>query len=309
MKDLDRIRVAVLMGGPDEEHEVSLASGSAVAAALAGVDGIEVESRVIDTVDAEALLRLEADVIFPVLHGPWGEGGGIQRELEQAGVPFVGSGTRAAAIAMDKVRTKELAAELGIPTPAWQVLEHGTERALAAPAVLKPPAQGSSIDLFICRSEDQLKHHRAQLHRSYETVLAEACITGREVTVGVVGDATLPLVEIIPAEGFYDYDAKYNRDDTEYRVDPDLPDLLTEACRSNALAIGRALGCRDLYRVDFIVDEQLPWMLEVNTMPGFTDHSLLPMAARAGGQSMESLCHDLVRMAAARTMGEPTTRR
>jgi len=308
MTGLDHIRVAVLMGGPDEEHEVSLVSGAAVAAALERVEGFEVDARIIDTIDADSLRELEADVVFPVLHGPWGEGGGIQRELEQAGVPFVGSGPRAAAIAMDKVQTKELAAGLGIATPAWQVLEPGTERALAAPAVLKPPAQGSSIDLFVCRSEDQLDQHRDTLHQSYDSVLAETCITGREITVGVVGDATLPLVEIIPAEGVYDYEAKYNRDDTEYRVDPDLPELLAEACRTNALTLGRALDCRDLYRVDFIVDHQVPWMLEVNTMPGFTAHSLLPMAASADGRSMECLCSELVRMAATRAMGEPTPR-
>ncbi|MAB82679.1 MAG: D-alanine--D-alanine ligase [Phycisphaerae bacterium] len=302
MNRSDHIRVVVLMGGPDEEHEVSLASGTAVAEALSSVEGIEVDARVIRTVDADELAGMDADVVFPVLHGPWGEGGGIQSELERAGVAFVGSGSQAAAIAMDKIRTKEIAAGLDVPTPVWQVLEPGTRRTLSAPAVLKPPAQGSSIDLCICRTEPQLDEDRARLHRSYDRLLAETCVTGRELTVGVVGDQVLPIIEIVPAHGVYDYEAKYDRDDTEYRLDPELDDDIAERCRTNALTLGRHLGCRDLYRVDFILENRVPWMLEINTMPGFTGHSLLPMAARADGRSMPQLCHDLITMAASRAL-------
>lgn len=296
------IRVAVLMGGPDEEHEVSLASGQAVAGALQNCEQVDVVAQVVDTPRAEELARLDVDVIFPVLHGAWGEGGGLQRELEAAGCRFVGSSSIVAAAAMNKVRTKEVAVDMGIPTPAWQVLSPGMERDITVPVVIKPPAQGSSIDLHVCTDERALDLHRADLESRYEELLVEACITGREITVGVVDDEVLPLVEIIPAEGFYDYEAKYLRDDTRYNINPDLPPPLVEACRNHALRLGRALGCRDLYRVDFIVDQQVPWMLEVNSMPGFTEHSLLPMAAQAAGRSMARLCEDLVRIAAGRAV-------
>lgn len=298
------LHVTVLMGGPDQEHEVSLASGTAVAAALQRSDVLTVESMVIERIDAAGLAALRTDVIFPVLHGPWGEGGGIQRELEQAGVSYVGSCAEVAATAMDKIRTKDVAMDIGVPTPSWQTLDRDTARTLAAPLVMKPPAEGSSIDLRIFHDDHGLEDWRAAMHDRYGRLLAESCIEGRELTVGVVGDRALPLVEIIPADGVYDYEAKYNRDDTRYVVDPDLPDPIAQACRHHALAIGRALGCRDLYRVDFIADEQHPWMLEVNTMPGFTDHSLLPMAAAAQGIPMERLCSDLVRMADARRLDE-----
>ena len=294
------LRVTVLMGGPDKEHEVSLASGRAVAAALERNDGFIIEQLVIEKPSAADLAALQTDVFFPVLHGPWGEGGGIQRELEQIGVPFVGSGTDAARIAMDKTRTKDIAMDLGIPTPPWQVLDRTAERTLVPPLVIKPPAEGSSIDLRIFRDDVGLDDCIRAMHDHYDQLLVESCIRGRELTVGVIGNRVLPMVEIIPAEGVYDYEAKYQRDDTAYVVEPDLPRPLREACRHHALAIGRSIGCRDLYRVDFIADEEHPWMLEVNTMPGFTDHSLLPMAAAAAGQPMEDLCREVVLLAYAR---------
>ena len=303
----ETLRVTVLMGGPDQEHEVSLASGTAVAAALERAGRFIVDSLIIDKVGASELEAIETDVIFPVLHGPWGEGGGIQRELEQAGIPFVGSCAEVAATAMDKIRTKDVAMDLGIPTPSWQTLDQNTVRTITPPLVLKPPAEGSSIDLRIFHDDTGLDEWRTAMHDRYERLLAESCIQGRELTVGVVGDHALPLVEIIPADGVYDYEAKYNRDDTQYVVEPELPDQVAEACRHHALAIGRSLGCRDLYRVDFIADEQIPWMLEVNTMPGFTNHSLLPMAAAAQGLPMERLCSELVLMADARRHDEAPT--
>ena len=294
------LRVTVLMGGPDQEHAVSLASGEAVTAALRRTERFVVEAMVIDKPDASELAQHRADVFFPVLHGPWGEGGGIQRELEQIGVPFVGSGSDAAGIAMDKIRTKDVAVDLGIPTPSWQVLDGSTTRTLPPPLVLKPPAEGSSIDLWIHRDDTGLDARISSMLGRYDRMLAESCITGRELTVGVVGTSALPLVEIIPAGGIYDYEAKYNRDDTRYVIEPDLPPRLADTCRHHALALGRSLGCRDLYRVDFIADDEIPWMLEVNTMPGFTDHSLLPMAAAAAGQPMDHLCRELVLRAHAR---------
>ena len=285
--------VLVLMGGPDEEHEVSLASGKAVAQALRNAE-YDVLDLVIDRIDAATLLDMNFDIVFPVLHGPWGEGGGLQRELDAAGCSYVGSAAAAAATAMDKDATKALAVQLGIPTPGWELLRAGEPITLTPPLVIKPPREGSSIDLFICHESADAELHAHELLQRHQSVMVEQYITGRELTVGIVHNETLPAIEIVPASGCYDYDAKYLRDDTRYILDPDLPDGIMAACTDAALRLGKALGCRDLWRADFMLDERGPWLLELNTMPGFTAHSLLPKAAAHAGRSMEALCRDLV---------------
>ena len=290
-------RVAVLMGGPDEEREVSIASGTAVARAIRDSGNYEVLEEVIDRVEAHQLKAMAVDVIFPVLHGPWGEGGGLQRELDVAGVPYVGSTTSAAASAMDKDATKALAVQLGIPTPHWELLRRGDEPTFEGRTVVKPPREGSSIDLFLCEHLDECRARCRELLERHSSIMVEQFIDGRELTVGVITGACQPIIEIIPATEFYDYDAKYNRDDTRYILDPEIPGPSMAACNEYALRIGTAIGCRDLWRADFILDDQDPWFLELNTMPGFTSHSLLPKAAEAGGCSMTELCCKLVQEA------------
>lgn len=296
-------RVLVLYGGPDAERPVSIMSGTSVAAALRELGRHEVVEVVIDRPTADELRGHRADVVFPVLHGRYGEGGPLQELLESIGIPYVGCRPKAAALAMDKSATKTLAAAEGVPTPRARVIGPSDQLDLDPPLVLKPVDDGSSVDLRICRTAAEVDTARADLHRRRDRLMAEAFIQGREITAGIVVglrdggaplDDVLPLIEIQPAEGVYDYQAKYHRDDTRYVLDPALPAGVEDAIRRHARTIFDRLGCRDLGRVDFMVDDRGPWLLEVNTMPGFTGHSLVPMAARHAGVEMPDLCGRLV---------------
>ncbi len=297
--------VLVLMGGPDAEREVSLNSGTRVAAGLRQSGQYRVNPQVIDRLDASVLAGMEGDVIAPIVHGPWGEGGMLQELLEQDGRPYLGSGPAAARLAMDKVATKEVARQLGVPTPDWQVVVPGDPVRLVPPLVVKPVDDGSSVDLYMCESIEAADAAAQAVATRRGQALVERLVRGREITVGIVGGETLPIIEIIPHGGTYDYEAKYLRDDTRYRVAPeDLGASITgQACR-DALAICRALGCRDLSRVDFLVAEGTAWLLEVNTMPGMTDHSLVPKAAAARGTDFPALCARLIDLVLARAGGE-----
>lgn len=312
------MKVLVLKGGPDAEREVSLKSGSMVAAALRRA-GFAVNEVAIDRPGAAELASLEGEVIFPVLHGPWGEGGPLQELLEGDGRPFVGSFAAAARLAMDKLATKALARRIGVPTPSSQELRPGDSCELAPPLVLKPIDDGSTVDVLICRSESQVRHGIESLlgrrERPRSRIMAERYIEGREITVGWLLGRTLPVIEIVPAEGFYDYDAKYLRDDTEYVLDPHLSEswcgrrarrtpLAAGVCeRASDLArrLCEAIGARHVARVDFMVDSTGPWLLEVNSMPGFTDHSLVPKAAAHAGIDFPALCRSLVEAASSPT--------
>jgi D-alanine-D-alanine ligase len=291
--------VLVLMGGPDAEREVSLLSGRGVAQALRDCGHYDVIERVVDRPTTGELTAMRGDVVFPVLHGPWGEGGRLQERLEAAGLPYVGSRPPAATLAMDKLATKHIVSAADVRTPCAQRLDAGDECDLRPPLVLKPIDDGSSVDLHICRTERQVTAARARLHRSRGAVMAEPYIAGREITVGIVGDRVLPVIEVVPSSAveFYDYEAKYLRDDTRYVVDPDLPGDFGEQCQRMAMTAFRRVGCRDLARIDFILADDGPWFLEINTMPGFTSHSLVPMAADAVGVSMPALCAKLVEAA------------
>ena len=293
--------VLVLRGGPDAEREVSLMSGAEVAGALVESGLFTVVDEVINQPTEQQLRDLvkqhEAEVIFPVLHGPWGEGGGLQEILEEVGVPYVGSKPRPARLAMNKFATKTLLAQDHVPTPPAIQIEPEDECDLEPPLVLKPVDDGSSVDLRICLTREDIEVARAELHPRRERLLAEEYIDGRELTVGYVCGDTLPLIEIMPAMEYYDYDAKYVRDDTRYVLDPELPAGVTERCRELTLIACRRLGCRDVARVDFMLDERGPWLLEVNTMPGFTTHSLVPMAAAHAGRPMPDLCAYLTQTA------------
>jgi len=296
--------VLVLMGGPDAEREVSLMSGREVAGALRESGRFAVNEQIIDKPALNDLKSLATGcaAVFPVLHGRWGEGGPLQELLEQLGVPYVGCRAKAAALAMDKMAAKTLAATDNVPTPPSRALETGDICDLEPPLVLKPIDDGSSVDLHICQTQAQVDEARNQLHPKRGRLLAERYIRGREVTVGIIGGKALPLIEIIPSKQveFYDYQAKYFRDDTRYVLEPELPPGLTERCQAIALSVFNRLGCRDIARADLMIDERGPWFLEINTMPGFTTHSLVPMAARRTGVEMPELCARLVEGAVAR---------
>lgn len=302
-------RVLVLGGGPDAERSVSLASASAVASALA--HHFDVTHQTIDRLSTSELASLPGDVVFPVLHGQYGEGGPLQDLLEADGRPYVGSGPRAARACMDKMGCKLAAASLGIRTaPAFVFDPRDDHSPLDVPLVLKPTHDGSSVGLHICRNQHQWPPARdaaradinANPARSY---LIEQYIAGTEITAPLLAQhdtlAPLPLIEIRPAQGVYDYEAKYARTDTQYVVDPPLTPRTRDMIQAAALNIAAALGVRDLARADFLIDPSgQPWFLEINTMPGFTATSLVPKSARASGLDFAGLCAHLVRAALSR---------
>jgi D-alanine-D-alanine ligase len=300
--------VLVLMGGPDAEREVSLMSGREVAQALHQSGRFNVVEQVIDKPTAIELLTTvsacTADIVFPVLHGHWGEGGPLQESLEEVGLPYVGAKPQAAYLAMDKLKTKAILEPEGVPTPQSQELVTEQDRCtIDPPAVIKPVDDGSSVDLRICRTAEDIERARRDLHPKRGRLMVEKHIQGREITAGIICDRSLPLIEIIPAPAveFYDYQAKYTRDDTRYVIDPELPAGVAEQCVEMAQRAYTRLGCRDIARVDIMLDSTgSPWFLEINTMPGFTTHSLVPMAARRIGLPMPALCTKLVEAALAR---------
>ncbi len=306
------LRVTVLLGGPSAEREVSLVSGRAIAAALRRL-GHHVTESDISPADVSALDRADIDAVFIALHGAFGESGEVQDLCEARGLAYTGSGPAASRLAMDKVAAKEVFRREGIPTPPWAVLEKDAPAAetadklagLGLPVVLKPIDGGSSVDVVIARDEARRDQAARELLAKYGRLLAERFVAGREMTVGVLGDASLPALEIIPSpeHEFYDYTAKYADDaGTQYRFDHGLPADVTARMESAARKAFGALGCRDMGRVDFILDAGgQAWILEINTIPGFTSHSLLPMSAGRVGLTFDALVGRILEMAVARS--------
>ena len=315
MGEQNKIGVLVLGGGPDAEREVSLRSAGAVAAAL-GRDGrFEVHARTIDRLSADELRGMPGDVVFPVLHGRWGEGGPLQDVLESDGRAFVGCGSSAARHAMDKVASKLTAAGCGIPTaPAFVLDVRDTVCPLAFPVVVKPVHEGSTVGLHVCRSCEQWAHALVAIERdrvgTFEgerrVYMVEGMVTGadgvgaaREFTVAVIDGRACGPLEIAPAAGLYDYAAKYERGDTRYIRDPELPAGLRDVLMGWTERLFDAMGCRHVARADYMVDGHgRAWFLELNTMPGFTATSLTPMAAEHSmGLGFDGLCARLVELA------------
>jgi len=247
------------------------------------------------------------DVVFLALHGGSGEDGTIQTLLEMAGIPFVGSDRVACALAMDKDLTKRLLRDGGIPTPAWITTrgrDEGRRRlpevveTLGLPVIVKPPSGGSTLGLTLAHTEEELREGLEQALAYEERVLFEAYVSGRELTVGILGEEALPVGEIIPEHELFDYECKYRPGMAQEIFPADLPEAMASRVREEALAAHRALGMRDLSRVDFILDSDgIPWCLEVNALPGLTANSLLPKAGLAVGLSFPELCHRVAEMA------------
>lgn len=305
-------RVVVLMGGPDAEREVSIMSGTQVAKALAESGDFEVVPMTIVRTDADAILAARPDAIFPIVHGPWGEGGPLQEILESIerthAIGFVGPRAKPALVAMNKIATKMVASSVCVRTPRSRQIVRGEALDIAAPLVLKPSNDGSSVDLRICRTDAEAARARAELETRREHLMAEEYIRGREMTVGIVNGEVLPIIEIVPnakAVEFYDYEAKYTRDDTQYVLEPAMPAAAAEEMRTATKRVFDALGLRDVARADFMVDDRGAWFLEINTAPGMTTHSLIPMASRHRGVDMPELCASLVRAAMARASARP----
>jgi D-alanine-D-alanine ligase len=342
---LPRLSITVLAGGPSSEREVSLESGRAVAEALRK-RGHEVVIADISPGDLRALDRA-ADVIFPALHGTFGEDGQVQRIMERRRLCFVGSGSVASALCMDKLATKRRIAEAGLPTPHCEVVkranrtggntagsgeEHGRDgrsapessgaglRARASraaqplrphasngslpavdyppfrrPVVVKPVDQGSSVHTIIARKAAEYEPAIATVLEHYDRAMIEDFIKGDEITVGLLDGEPLPPICIRPKRGFYDYDAKYRDDRTEYLFDTNHPPEVFRQAAAMSKRAWQVLGCRHLARADWMVDsDHRLWFLEINTMPGFTSHSLVPKAAARIGISFEELTERLV---------------
>jgi D-alanine-D-alanine ligase len=295
------LKITVLMGGPSTEREVSLASGEAVAKALESLGHHVLRSDI--SPDNLAALERDADVVFIALHGTFGEDGKLQRILEERGIRYVGSGPAASERAMDKLATKAMLAVEGIATPAYTYLErkgvHTECGCYRIPAVVKPVDGGSSVDTVIAFHSLQLLNAAHRLLRKYGRCLIEEYISGPELTVGVLGDEALGPLEIRPRRGFYDYQAKYIDDKTEYIFDIKLPAELLARVREDSLRVHGLLGCRDFSRIDWMVDRRSgqTYCLEANTIPGFTSHSLLPKMAAEAGLEFPTFCQRIVDLA------------
>jgi D-alanine-D-alanine ligase len=292
-------KVAVLMGGFSSEREVSLASGAAILAALKskGVDAhiFDPKHQPLSDLVSEKFTRA-----FNILHGSFGEDGVVQGALEALGIPYTGCGVAASALGMDKFRSRLVWQGMGLPCVPFVVLNDDSDFAaietkMGLPLFVKPAAEGSSVGVLKIRNTGELAKAYQQLQQYHGEILAERAITGGEYTCAILGNRALPSIKIIPATDFYDYEAKYQRDDTVYLCPADLTEVDEQHMRDLALRAFEALGGQGWGRVDFLRDEDGKiFILEVNTVPGMTGHSLVPKAANEIGLSFEELCVEIL---------------
>ena len=295
-------KVAVLLGGKSAEREVSLKSGAMVLAALRkkGIDAHAFDPKERDLQD---LLKERFSRVFIALHGRFGEDGTVQGVLEWLGIPYTGSGVLASALAMDKLRTKRLWEAEGLPTAPYERLTADTDlravgRKLGMPLFVKPASEGSSVGMTKVKKGADLEEAYALAVNYDPIVIAEKFIDGPELTVAIVGERVLPIIRIETPREFYDYEAKYIANDTRYLIPCGVSEKKEKELQAISLKAFRALGCRGWGRVDLMLDRRgRAFLLEVNTSPGMTDHSLVPMAARAVGISYEDLCVQVLEMA------------
>ncbi|HPC95832.1 MAG TPA: D-alanine--D-alanine ligase [Sedimentisphaerales bacterium] len=296
------MKVVVLQGGVGREREVSLQSGRCVAEALRE-GGMEVIASDITPDDMTVLDRSDIDVFFVALHGEFGEDGRLQQILEDRGLVYTGCGPEASRTAFDKILSKNRFAAAGVVVAPTIEVCHGMSRggieaklkSLGERFVVKPVRQGSSVGVSVVDSPGQAAACALKVREEFGDCMIEPFVRGREITVGVLGRETLPIIEIRSRTGFYDYHAKYVDDRTEYLFDTVTDAQVRARISRDAMACFDALGCRDFARVDFILsDDGVPHALEINTIPGFTTHSLLPKAAARAGLSMSQLCVQIV---------------
>jgi len=300
-------RVGVLMGGPSSEREISLKSGKAVYEALraAGLDAVAIDLKTGDLKKAAKIIRGKGiDVAFIALHGRFGEDGQVQRVLEDLDLPYTGSGVLASWLSLDKILSRQVFKIYNLDVPSSQVYyRRGLDKKRVLkecprfPVVVKPATHGSSIGLSIVDNKKDLLRALDSAFALDECVLVEKYISGREVTVGILGNTALPVVEIIPAGEFFDYEAKYKSGDTRYVVPAKLNQKDRQKVQEAALRAYRALGCCGFGRVDIILSAGKPFILEINSIPGFTPTSLLPKAAGAAGIEFVRLCERLLKLA------------
>jgi len=301
-------RVGVLMGGPSSEREISLKSGQAVHQALAqsGLEAVAIDIKTDDIAENISLLKSSRiDCAFLALHGRFGEDGQIQEILDGLEIPYTGSGAKASRLAMDKVAARRIFQDNGLSVPACNVLEWDTYRQgrritnnLSLPLVVKPATHGSSIGLSMVDTKKGLEKAVDLAFTFDRRVIIEEYIKGREVTVGILDERPLPVVEIVTKRRFFDYEAKYQAGMTEYIVPAELDKEVAQKLQATALSAHRFLGCAGCSRADIILNnDNIAYILELNTIPGMTQTSLLPKAARTVGIDFTRLCLGLIELA------------
>jgi D-alanine-D-alanine ligase len=298
-------KIAVLMGGPGTERDVSLATGRGISKALRSL-GTEVVD--VDVRDANFQLPDGVELAFLAIHGTFGEDGQLQRILEQRGLPYTGDGVEASETAIDKIRSKEKFRENGVTTPEWEILKTGQRPTISFPIVVKPPRQGSTVGVVIVKNERDFEPAMMESAKYDQELLIEKFVPGRELTVGILGDQALPILEIIPKGGFYDFATKYpflnpQAGASAQHVCPaKIESRKTKEIQELALRSFLALGLEVYARVDVILSETgESFVLEANTIPGMTEASLLPEAAAAAGISYVDLCVRIIELSRART--------
>ena len=293
-------KIAVLKGGPGSERDVSLATGAGVAKALrsSGAEVVDVDVR-----DENFQLPSDVDLAFNTIHGTFGEDGQLQKILETRGIAYTGDDVVGSQTAFDKIQSKKKFEEHGVTTPRWEVIRPGQNPAVPLPIVVKPPRQGSTVGVYIVRNSSELASALTDVAKYDQELLVEEFIAGRELTVGILGDQVLPIIEIIPKSGFYDFNNKYpflnpNAGGGAEHVCPARIDCdKTKQIQELALRAFRSLGLRVYGRVDVLLPEEgEPTVLEVNTIPGMTEASLLPEAAAAAGINYVDLCLRIIEL-------------
>jgi D-alanine-D-alanine ligase len=307
MKKSDSIpqKIAVLMGGPGSEREVSLATARGVSKALRSL-GAEVLD--VDVWDQSFHLPDDVDLAFLTIHGTFGEDGSLQKILEDRGIPYTGDGVEESRTAFDKIRSKEKFRAHGVTTPLWEVIRLGQRPTIPLPIVVKPPREGSTVGVIIVKSERELDSAIAEAAKYDRELLIEEFIAGRELTVGILGDQALPILEIIPKGGFYDFTNKYPflnpqaGGGAEHVCPAKIDQKKTKEIQELALRAHRSLGLQVYSRVDVLLPEDgAATVLELNTIPGMTEASLLPEAAGAAGISYVDLCRRIIELSRARS--------
>lgn len=307
MAELNFGKIGVLMGGSSTEREISLKSGMTVYRSLKseGLDASPIDIETDEpTANTKKIKTQKIDVAFIALHGRFGEDGGIQQILEKLSIPYTGSGVMASKLALDKVASRHIFQVYGLTVPRYKVVhrlsfnkDYISRDNLRLPLVIKPATHGSSIGLSIIERKEDLNRAIELAFGFDERIIIEEYVKGREITGGILEEISLPVIEIIPKNRFFDYEAKYKPGVTRYVVPADLNGRIANKAKQAALSAHRCLGCFGFSRVDMILKDSSPFILEVNTIPGLTETSLLPKAAGAIGLSFSQLCIRLLRLA------------
>ena len=303
MIELRNKHIAVLKGGPGSEREVSLATAAGVARALRS---LEAEVTEVDVRDSNFVLPNDTELTFLAVHGTFGEDGQLQQVLEDRGISYTGEGVDQSRFAFDKTLSKEMFTRHGVTTPRWELIRVGQQPTLPLPCVIKAPRQGSTVGVYIVKEKAQIAPALSEAARYDNELLIEEFIPGRELTIGVLGDLALPVLEIIPRSGFYDFNEKYpflnpqGGGGAQHVCPAQIPGDLTGKIQDLALLATQSLGAKVYSRVDVILSQRNePFVLEINTIPGMTESSLLPEAAAVAGISYPELCRRVIELSLA----------